>query len=58
MMYETSKRRVTFLIFIFLEKSLVIIDFFAVNNDCLVIADIFQSNDPSGERLGKCNIIL
>ena len=39
-------------------KSLVIIDLFAVDNDCLVIADIFQSNDPSGERLGKCNIIL
>ena len=39
------KRRVTFLSFIFLEKSLVIIDFFVVNND-LVIADIFQSNDP------------
>ena len=45
MMYEASKRRVTFLSFIFLEKSLVIIDFFAVDND-LVIADIFQSNDP------------
>ena len=45
MMYETSKRRVTFLSLIFLEKSLVIIDFFVVNND-LVIADIFQSNDP------------
>ena len=45
MMYETSKRRVTFLSFIFLEKSLVIIDFFVVNND-LVIADIFKSNDP------------
>ena len=27
------------------KKSLVIIDFFVVNND-LVIADIFQSNDP------------
>ena len=42
----SSKRRVTFLSFIFLEKSLVIIEFFAVNNDCLVIADVFQSNDP------------
>ena len=36
MMYETSKKK---------KKSLVIIDFFVVNND-LVIADIFQSNDP------------
>ena len=48
-MYETSKRRVKCLSLIFLDKSLVrlvIINFFAVGNDCPVIGDIFQSKDP------------